>query len=96
MGRCESCAKEVTGDYKFCASCNQKYKEGQANKEKANQLKNLNMNLGHLTALYAKVHPKEEKELQDEWDAKAEEKEQEEKEREKLDEEEGGNGEGNA
>jgi len=88
MGRCETCQKQISDDYKFCASCNQSYKEGLAKKEIANQLKNLNMNLGHLVALYAKKHHELEAQLQKEWEEKKDEKEQEEEERQKLDEEE--------
>ena len=87
MGRCETCAKEVIGDYKFCASCNQKYKETQAKTEIVTQLKNINQNLGHLVLLKAKENPKAEKEIQEEWDKKKEEKEQEEEERQKLEDE---------
>ncbi len=87
MNRCESCEKVISDDYKFCASCNQKYKEVQAKKDIATQLKNINQNLGHLVALFAKKYPELEEELQREWEEKKEEKEQEQEEREKLDEE---------
>lgn len=78
MNRCQSCQTNISDEYKFCASCNEKYKETQAKKEIATQLKNINQNLGHFVALYAKKNPELEKELQEEWEAKKEEKEQEE------------------
>lgn len=73
--KCKSCGKE-SGKYDYCLACNTKYNEQQNKAGMVDQLKNLNQNLGHMVALYAKVHPKEEKEVLAEWKAKEKQREE--------------------
>jgi len=90
MGRCETCQKQISDDYKFCASCNLEYKAGLSKTQIVTQLKNINQNLGHLVALLAKKNPELEEELQKEWEKNKEEKEEVNEEIDKLNEEQTG------
>ncbi|KKM69663.1 hypothetical protein LCGC14_1448590 [marine sediment metagenome] len=76
--KCKSCGKE-SGEYDYCFSCNNKYKEQQNKQGTIDQIKNLNQNIGHFVALYAKVHPKEEQEVLAEWKQKEKQREEQEK-----------------
>lgn len=73
--KCKTCG-EGSAKYDYCLTCNTKYKEQQNKAGVVDQLKNINQNLGHFVALYAKVHKKEEEEVLKEWKEKEKQREE--------------------